>query len=79
MLKRNPDAIALIVLSFFLLAVPAVVQWRVARHRPGVVISQNPVRSSLCTVGSRLHGTVASLKQCLHPSSRHSRPIVRPL
>jgi len=78
MLRRNPDAVALVVLSFFLLA-PSVVEWRAARHRPGIVITQNHAGVSLHNVGTRLHGTVASLKQCLHPSSRHSRPIVRPL
>ena len=82
MLKRNPDVIALVVLSFFMF-VPSMVKWRTALHRPGVVITQQRTRprfgAGLHQVGTQLRGTVASLKQCLHPSSRHNRPIVRPL
>lgn len=63
MFKRNPDAVALVLISAFLLAPTA---------RPGSIhIPKQAVKV-------RLQHSVASLKQCLHLRSTR-RPTQRPI
>ncbi len=70
MLKRNPDVVALVLLASFLL---------VSAHKYATV---QPVQQMMLVsqqdVKTRLHRTVASLKQCLHLRSSH-RPTSRSL
>jgi hypothetical protein len=75
MFKRNPDAIALVLIAGSILLSGAVARARTAELRRPMVASLIAERHEFKT---QVHHTVASLKQCLHLRS-HRNPIARVL
>ena len=71
MFKRNPDAVALVLIAGFLV-------FSAHRQMSGPRVPRVTVVSGQA-VKARMHRTVASLKQCLHLRSTHRPAASRPL